>query len=200
MRQAGRERIRMLRHQGNKALAEAIMIPETLHTILAAARAADGLAWLLIGSQAASCWMESRATVVIEILVPTSYEQARVEMPLGPLPDGHSVIIRTAEEAGVSVGSLSLWSGRARRENVEGMTVLIPQDADLFQVMLAERRLIEAPQAMYFAARLLQLHGPFDLENAELSPYQQERLGEVAVLLINHAAEKLEEVSARLEA
>jgi hypothetical protein len=45
----GRERIRMLRNEGEKAVQDAIMIPDTLITILAAARAAQGLPWLLRG-------------------------------------------------------------------------------------------------------------------------------------------------------
>lgn len=195
----GRERLNRLRHAGEKAVTDAIMIPATLHTLLAAARAAEGLAWLLVGSQAASCWMESRATVEIEVLVPTPAEKALVQSRVVPLPDGHSVIVRTADQAGVSVESVVLWCSRARRDDVDGTIVLVPQAADLFLLMLAERRLIEATQAMYFAARLLQIHGPFDLEDADLSPYQQARLGEVAALVMHHAAEELEKIEAEIE-
>lgn len=120
MKPPGRERIRMLRHEGEKHVMDAIMIPDTLLTLQAAARAADGLSWLLVGSQAASCWMESRATVVIEVLVPTPTAQALVESRVGPLPDGHSVVVRTAEQAGVSVESVALWGSRARRDDVGG--------------------------------------------------------------------------------
>lgn len=200
MKPAGRERIRMLRHEGEKPLTDAIMIPDTLLTLQAAARAADGLSWLLVGSQAASCWMESRATVEIEVLVPAAHDRARVESGVGPLPDGHSVVVRTAEQAGVSADSLALWSSRARRDEVGDSTVLVPQAADLFLLMLAERRLIEAPQAMYFAARLLQLHGPVDVADADLSPYQQARLGEVAALVMHHAADVLERLFAQIGA
>lgn len=198
MKPPGRERIRALRFEGEKPLVEAMMITDTLITILVAARAADGLPWLLIGSQAASCWMESRATVVIEVLVPTVVERALVESRVGPLPDGHSVVVRTAEQAGVSADSLALWSSRARRDEVDDSTVLIPQAADLFLIMIAERRVIEAPQAMYFAARVLQLHGPFDLADEDLSPYQQARLGEAVALVIHHAADELEKLDQRL--
>ncbi|MCB2156541.1 hypothetical protein KQI84_16820 [bacterium] len=188
----------MLRHEGEKPLVDAIMIPDTLLTIQAAARAANGLSWLLIGSQAASCWMGSRATVEIEVLVPTPHEQALVESRLDPLPGGHRVLVRTAEQAGASVDSVVLWSSRARWDDVGGTTVLVPQPADLFLLMLAESRLIEAPQAMYFAARLLQLHGPFDLAEEDLSPYQQERLSQAAALVIHHAADELEKLDQRL--
>jgi hypothetical protein len=192
MKPPSRERSRMLRHEGEKGLVDAIMIPDTLITILAAARAAQGLPWLLIGSQAASCWMESRATVEIEVLVPTPAEQALVEGRVGPLPEGHGVFVRTAEQAGVSVESVTLWSSRARKDDVEGTTVLVPQVADLFQIMLAERRAIQAGYAMYFAANVLQIHGPFDLVDVDLSPYQQERLAQAAALVIHHAADELE--------
>lgn len=198
MKTPGRERIRMLRHEGEKPLVDAIMIPDTLVTLQAAARAADGLTWLLIGSQAASCWMESRATLEIEVLVPTPVERGQVEGRLGPLPEGHAVVVRTAEEAGVSVDSLSVWSSRARQHDVEGTTVLVPQAADLFLIMIAERRVIEAPQAMYFAARLLQLHGPFDLTDDDLSPYQQERLSQAVALVLHHAADEIEKLDQRL--
>jgi uncharacterized protein YeaC (DUF1315 family) len=190
----------MLRHEGEKPLVDAIMIPDTLITLLTAARAADGLPWLLIGRQAASCWMESRATVVIEVLVPTAVDRALVESRVGPLPDGHSVLVRTAEQAGVSVESVVLWSSRARRDNVEGTTVLVPQAADLFLLMLAERRTIVAPQAMFFAATLLQLHGPFALADAGLSAYEQERLAQAAALVIHEAANALERLSVQIEA
>ena len=43
MKQPGRERIQMLRHDGEKHVVDALMIPDTLHTLLAAARAAEGL-------------------------------------------------------------------------------------------------------------------------------------------------------------
>ena len=128
----GRERLKRLRHAGEKFVEDAIMIPDTLLTLVAAARAAEGLPWLLVGSQAASCWMESRATVEIEVLVPTPDDRARVESRVGPLPDGHSVVVRTAEQAGVSADSLALWSSRARRDEVDDSTVLLPQAADLF--------------------------------------------------------------------
>lgn len=106
MKPLGRKRIRMLRYDGETALLDAIMIPDTLLTLQAAARAAEGVPWLLNGSQAASCWMESRATVVIEVLVPTAVEGALVESRVDPLPDGHSVVVRTADQAGVSVESV----------------------------------------------------------------------------------------------
>jgi uncharacterized protein YaiI (UPF0178 family) len=143
--------------------------------------------------------MESRATVAIEVLVPTSHEQALVESRVGPLLDGHSVLVRTAEQAGVSVDSVALWSSRARRDDVEGTCVLVPQAADLFQIMLAERRTIVAPQAMFFAASLLQLHGPFALADAGLSVYQQERLAQAAALVIHEAANEIEKLSAQIE-
>lgn len=174
------------------------MIPDTLLTIQAAARAADGLPWLLVGSQAASCWMESRATVVIEVLVPTAVERALVESRVGFLPDGHSVVVRTAEQAGVTVESVAIWSSRARRDDVEGTSVLIPQAADLFRIMLAERRVIEAPQAMFFAATLLLLHGPFSMADVELSAYEQERLAQTAALVLHHVADQLESANADL--
>src|SRR5690606_27241958 len=98
--------------------------------------------------------------------------------------------------AGVPADSLALWSSGARRDEVEGSTVLIPQAADLLLLMLAERRLIEAPQTMYFAARLLQIHGPFDLADVELSPYQQERLAQAAALVLHEAVNKLEAIHA----
>ena len=198
MKPPGRERIRALRHDGEKRLVDAIMIPDTLQTLVAAARAAEGLPWLLVGSQAASCWMESRATVVIEVLVPTAAERALVERRVGPLPAGHSVIIRTAEQAGVSAESVVLWCSRARRDEVEGTTVLVPQADDLFQLMLAERRVIQAEYAMFYAASLLLLHGPFHLADAELSPYQQERLAQAAAIAIHHAADELERLTAQI--
>jgi hypothetical protein len=199
MKPTGRERIRLLRHQGEKRVEDAIMIPDTLLTLQAAARAADGLPCLLIGSQAASCWMESRATLEIEVLVPTAVDRALVESRVGPLPDGHSVLVRTAEQAGVSVDSVALWSSRARRDDVEGTCVLVPQAADLFQIMLAERRTIVAPQAMFFAASILQLHGPFALADVELSAYEQERLAQAAALVIHEAANEIEKLSAQIE-
>lgn len=200
MRQSGRERIRMLRHEGEKHVMDAIMIPDTLLTLQAAARAADGLSWLLVGSQAASCWMESRATVEIEVLVPAAHDRARVESRVGPLPRGHSVVVRTAEQAGVSADSLELWSSRARRDEVDGSRILVSKAADLFLIMLAERRVIQAEYAMFFAASLLLLHGPFHLADAELSSYQQARLGEVAALVMHHAADELERLSAQIGA
>jgi hypothetical protein len=196
MKPPGRERIRMLRFEGEKPLVDAIMIPDTLITLLTAARAAHGVPWLLIGSQAASCYMESRATVVIEVLVPAPDVQALVEGRVGSLPDGHSVVVRTAEQAGVTVESVAIWSSRARRDDVDGTTVLVPQAADLFLLMLAERRTIAAPQAMFFAASLLQLHGPFVLADVELSPYQQERLAQAAALVLHEAANRLEAIHA----
>lgn len=189
----------MFRYEGEKRVEEALMIPDTLHTLHAAARASEGFPWLLVGSQAASCWMESRATVVIEVLVPTAVEQALVESRVGPLPDGHSVVVRTAEQVGVSVESVALWSSRARRDDVEGTVVLVPQVADLFQIMLTERRVIQAPQAMFFAATLLLLHGPFALADVELSAYEKERLAEAAALVINEAANEIEKLSAQIE-
>jgi hypothetical protein len=199
MKPPGRERIRMLRFEGEKPLVDAIMIPDTLLTIQAAARAAESLPWLLVGSQAASCWMESRATVVIELLVPSPEEKALVESRVGPLPDGHSVVVRTADQAGVSMESVALWSSRARRDLVEGTIVLVPQAADLFQIMLAERRGMLAPQAMFFAASILQLHGPFSMVDVELSEYQQERLAQAAALVIHHAAGELEWIEAEID-
>lgn len=200
MRNPGRYRIRMLRHEGEKNVMDAIMIPDTLLTIQAAARAADGLPWLLIGSQAASCYMESRATEEIEVLVPTAAERALVESRVGTLPAGHSVLVRTAEQAGVSIESVALWSTRARQDDVEGTTVLVPQAADLFLIMLAECRLLEAPRAMYFAATLLLLHGPFALAEVELSAYQRERLVAAAALVLHHAAGEIENLSAQMKA
>jgi hypothetical protein len=82
---------------------------------------------------------------------------------------------------------------------VEGTTVLVPQAADLFLLMLAERRGMQAPQAMFFAASLLQLHGPFDLMDAELSAYQQERLAQAAALVLHEAANEIEKLSAQIE-
>ena len=196
MGQPGRERIQALRHAGEKRLVDAVMIPDTLLTLQAAARAANGVPWLLIGSQAASSYMESRATVGIEVLVPAAHDRARVESRVGPLPDGHSVLVRTAEQAGVSADSLELWSSRARRDEVDGTTVLVPQAADLFEVMLAERRVIQAEHAMFFAASLLLLHGPFHLADAELSSYQQERLVEAAALVLHEAANGIEAIHA----
>lgn len=188
----------MLRHEGEKHVEDAIMIPDTLLTILAAARAASGVPWLLIGSQGASCYMESRATVVIELLVPTAVERALVESRVGALPEGHSVVVRTADQAGVSVDSVALWISRARRDNLEGTTVLVPQAVDLFQIMLAERRGMHAPQAMFFAASVLQLHGPFALADVELSAYEQERLAQAAALVIHEAANEIERLSAQI--
>lgn len=199
MRKSGRERSRMLRHDGEKHVEDALMIPATLHTLLAAARAADGLPWLLIGSQGASCWMESRATVEIEVLVPTAVERALVESGVGPLPEGHSVVVRTADQAGVSMLSVAVWSSRARRDDVDGTAVLVPQAADLFRIMLAERRTIVAPQAMFFAASLLLLHGPFALADVELSAYEQERLAEAAALVLHEAANEIEKLSVQIE-
>jgi hypothetical protein len=190
----------MLRHEGEKPLTDAIMIPDTLLTLQAAARAAEGLPWLLVGSQAASCWMESRATVEIEVLVPTAVERALVESRVVRLPDGHSVVVRIADQAGVSADSLELWSSRARRDEVDGSTILVPQAADLFLIMLSERRVIQAEYAMFFAASLLLFHGPFHLADAELSSYQQARLGEVAALVMHHAADVLERLFAQIGA
>jgi hypothetical protein len=143
--------------------------------------------------------MESRATVVIELLVPTAVEQALVQSRVGPLPDGHSVVVRTADQAGVSMESVALWSSRARRDDVGGTTVLVPEAADLFLLMLAERRTIVASQAMFFAATLLLLHGPFALTEVELSAYQQARLGEAAALVIHHAAGEMEWIEAEID-
>lgn len=188
----------MLRFDGEKRLVDAIMIPDTLQTLVAAARAAEGLPWLLVGSQAASCWMESRATAVIEVLVPSPHEQALVESRVGPVPEGHSVVIRTAEQAGVLAECVLLWCSRARRDDVDGTTVLVPQAADLFLLMLAEHRVIQAQYAMFSAASLLLLHGPFHLADAELSPYQQERLSQAAALAIHHAANEIERLTPQL--
>ena len=143
--------------------------------------------------------MESRATVVIEMLVPTGGERALVESRVSPLPDGHSVLVRTAEQNGVSADSLALWSNHARRDDVEGTVILVPQVADLFQIMLAERRGILAPRAMFFAATLLLVHGPFDLADVELSPYQQKRLAQAAALVLHEAANEIEKLSAQIE-
>lgn len=78
--------------------------------------------------------------------------------------------------------------------------MLVPQAADLFQIMLAERRGMHAPpQAMFFAATLLMLHGPFVLADVELSPYQQERLAQAAALVLHHAADEIEKLSAQIE-
>jgi hypothetical protein len=66
--------------------------------------------------------------------------------------------------------------------------------------MLAERRTIVAPQAMFFAATLLQLHGPFALADAGLSAYEQERLAQAAALVIHEAANALERLSVQIEA
>jgi hypothetical protein len=142
--------------------------------------------------------MESRATVEIEVLVPAAHDRARVESRVGPLPDGHSVVVRTAEQAGVSADSLALWSSRARRDEVDGSTVLVPQAVDLFLIMLAERRAIQAEYAMFFAASLLLLHGPFHLADTELSSYQQERLAEAAALVIHHAADEIERLTPQI--
>ena len=200
MKPPGRARIRMLRHEGEKPLVHAIMIPDMLLTLQAAARAADSLSWLLVGSQAASCYMESRAIVEIEVLVPIPSKQALVQSRVERLPVGHSVVVRTAEQAGVPVESVVLWSSRARQDEVEGTSVLVLQAADLFPIMLAERRGLMAPHAMFFAATLLLVHGPFDLADVELSPYQQESLVEAAALVLHEAANSLERLSVRIEA
>jgi hypothetical protein len=52
---------------------------------------------------------------------------------------------------------------------------------------------------MFFAASLLQLHGPFALADAGLSVYQQERLAQAAALVIHEAANEIEKLSAQIE-
>lgn len=77
-------------------------------------------------------------------------------------------------------------------------TVLVPQAADLFLIMFAEPRVIQAEYAKFFAASLLLLHGPFALRDAELSPYQQERLAQAAALAIHHAADEIERLTPQI--
>jgi hypothetical protein len=89
--------MRRLRHEGEKAVHDALMIPATLTALLAVARAAEGLPWVLAGSLAASCWMRSRATVVIEVLVPSDADREIILGRVGPLSQGYEVLIRTAE-------------------------------------------------------------------------------------------------------
>lgn len=198
MRQPGRERIHALRHAGEKPLVDAIMIPDTLLTLQAAARAAQSLPWLLIGSQAASCWMESRATIVIEILVPDEEQQEEILSRVEALPQGHEVRVRTAAELDVAPETVTRWHARARRDDVEGVPVPVPLPQDLFVMLLAEPGVIEAPAALYFACRLHQLHGPWMLGDVDLSPYQCQRLAEAAALLINHAADEIERLTPQL--
>lgn len=194
----GPERMRRLRHEGEKAVQDALMIPDTLPALLVVAKAAEGLPWLLAGSLAVSCWAESRATVVIETLVPDEEAREALRGRLVPMPRGYEVRIRTAEELELAPDTVIEWHSRARREVVEGVLVFVPRPGDLLVALLAERGVIAAPAALYYACRLHQLHGPWSMGDADLSPYQCQRLAEAAALLINHAAEQLEEQSAHL--
>lgn len=188
----GPERMRRLRHAGAKHVEDAMMIPDTGPALLAAARAAEGIPWLLIGSLAVSCWAESRATVVIEILVPHEEAMGEVLARVGSMPDGHEVRVRTAAGLDVAAETVTRWHARARRDNVEGLPVFVPRPGDLFVMLLAEPGVIEAPAALSWACRLHLLHGPWALDDVDLTPYQCGRLGEAAALLMHHAANELE--------
>lgn len=188
----GPERMRRLRHEGEKAVQDALMIPDTLPALMAVAQAAEGLPWVLAGSLAASCLMESRATVVIEILVPDVEVRDSILGRVGALPHGHEVQVRTADELDLVPDTVIAWHARARRDDVGGVPVYVPLPQDLFVMLLAEPRVIEAPRAMYFACRLHLLHGPFPLDDMNLTPYQCGRLGEAAAMIINQAAGELE--------
>jgi hypothetical protein len=81
--------MRRLLHEGEKTVEDALMIPATLFALVSVARAAEGPSWVLAGSLAASCYTESRATVVIEVLVPDEDDQGAILRRVGPLPDRH---------------------------------------------------------------------------------------------------------------
>lgn len=195
----GPERMKRLRHPGEKAVEDAMMIPDTLPALVTVARAAEGLAWVLAGSLAVSCWAESRATVVIEILVPGEDEREVILSRVGPMPDGHEFRVRTAADLDLAAETVTRWHARARRDVVEGVEVLVPFPRDLFIAMLAEPDVIKAPEALYYACRLHLLHGPWPLRDVDLSPYQCQRLAEAAALIIHHASDQLDEQNAHLD-
>lgn len=192
MRQPGRERIQMLRHEGEKFVEDALMIPGTLRALLTVARASAGLPWVLSGSLAVSCWAESRATVVIEVLVPGEDEREAILERVGPLPDGHEGRVRTAADLDLAPERVTTWHARARRDAVGGVSVYVPLPRDLFVMLLAEPGVIAAPAALSRACRLHLLHGPWSLDDVDLTPYQCGRLGEAAALLMHHVANELE--------
>lgn len=200
MLRPGRERIRRLRHAGEKFIEDALMIPDTLPALVAVAKAAEGLPWVLAGSLAVSCYMESRATVVIEILVADEATREAVLSRVGPMPEGYEHRIRTAGELGLVPDTVTAWHGRARRDVVDSLQVFVPLPRDLFVLLLAEPGVIAAPAAMSYACRLHQVHGPFSLGDVAMSEYQQERLGEAAAILISNAAAEIERSARELDA
>ncbi|MDK2973393.1 MAG: hypothetical protein PWP23_3148 [Candidatus Sumerlaeota bacterium] len=199
MLKPGLERMRRLRFQGEKRIQDAVMIPATLPALLAVVAASEGLPWVLGGTLAASCYMESRATVVIEILVPDGEARETILGRVGQMPQGHEVRARTPEEVGLAPDTVIQWHAHARRDVVEGVTVCVPLPRDLFILLLAEPDVIAAPQAMYWACRMHLLHGPWDFDDVELSPYQRDRLGEAAAKIIYHVAGQLEALEEELE-
>lgn len=194
-----RDRMRRLRFAGEKTIEDAVMIPDTLPALVAVATAAEGLTWVLGGSLASSCYMESRATVVIEVLVPDAGTRETILGRVGQMPQGHEVRARTPEEVGLAPDTVIQWHARARRNVVEGVTVCVPLPRDLFILLLAEPDVIAAPQAMYWACRMHLLHGPWDFDDVDLSPYQRDRLEEAAAKIIYHVAGQLEALEEDLE-
>lgn len=194
----GRERMRRLRSDGAKPIEDAVMIPDTLPAVLTVAKAAEGLPWVLGGSLAASCWIHSRAAVVIELLVTTQEVREMILGRVGALPQGHEVLIRVAEDLGVTPETVLMWHERARQDRVDDAVVFVPQPQDLFVLLLSETRVIEALAAMTWACQLHLVHGPWSLEDVHLNPYQCQRLAEAAALIIHHAAEELERIGTEI--
>lgn len=196
---SGRERMRRLRHEGAKPVEDAMMIPDTLPVLVTVAKAAKGLPWVLAGSLAASCWMRSRATVVIEVLVSSDGDREKILRRVGTMPEGYEVLIRTAEEMGLTPETVLAWLDRARRDQVDDTVVFVPQPQDLFVLLLSEKRVIHAPAAMSWACDLHIVQGPWSFEGVDLTPYQSQRLAEAAALIIHHVADELERIEAKVE-
>jgi hypothetical protein len=142
--------------------------------------------------------MRSRATVVIEILVPTQETREIILGRLGPLPQGYEVLIRCAEQMGLTSETVLAWHERARQDQVDETVVYVPQPRDLFVSLLSERRVVHAPATMSWACDLHIVQGPWSFEDADLNPYQCQRLAEAAALIIHHVAEELERIEAEV--
>jgi hypothetical protein len=190
--------MRRLRFEGAKGIEDAMMIPDTLPALVTVAKAAEGLPWVLVGSLATSCWMRSRATVVIEILVLTQETREKILGRLGPLPRGYEVLIRSAEQMGLTPETVLTWHERARQDQVDETVVYVLQPRDLFVWLISERRVLYAPAAMSWACDLHRVQGPWSFEGVDLTPYQCQRLAEAAALIIHHAADELERATTDL--
>lgn len=194
----GYERMCRLRHQGEKPVEDAIMDPNLFPVLVAAARAGEGVPWVLVGDLAASSYMESRASARVEMLVPHDQQKEEVQARLTPLPEGYSIEVHSAVEVGLDEDLVMKMHGRARNEDVAGCTVFIPKARDLFLVFLADDDVIMEGQTRYYCCRLHLLHGPWGFEDVDLTPHQCQRLGGVAAAIMNHVAGKLEDLAESL--